>query len=400
MSANGCVPKISFYDYENIFRGLYLIDKTTDHFKPKELKEHAVFVREEKCIVFHNVCINTTASTQIHLHNSSLVPADISAKIISSEAATFDIGPKKLEILPYSDGSINIRFTPTKIQNYTGTLDVQLIMPNNFKSQSAQYKLSGEGRIPEIRILEPFCEGSVFKNFVYNPTLVGKSAVKPIVFENIGDFPCRAIIEVSEDVDDVFSLVLDEAIPLLNYYSLTETNNMKHQTAVNLIPGEKATLGLNYCPKKCGTDKCTIKLHVQFNPFELYIINVEAQCFVEDIIIEGLPTTNPFIQKSKTSMISMGTMSYCTNYLIDFGNSFLNSLQKMKFKIMNQSTVDIYKFEFRAISDVTFIPSIGHLKPAAKKEVIVTFLSSDPVSHIQVSLNLLHNLLISVIIYT
>lgn len=65
-------------------------------------------------------------------------------------------------------------------------------------------------------------------------------------------------------------------------------------------------------------------------------------------------------------------------YEINFGYPLINTLEKKCFKIINTSSSSTYKFEFPSYDKLLFIPAIGHLKPNATKEVIVTFLSKEP----------------------
>lgn len=68
-----------------------------------------------------------------------------------------------------------------------------------------------------------------------------------------------------------------------------------------------------------------------------------------------------------------------TKYILNFGRTYLNTLQKQKFKIKNISEKNNYKFEFLPTNDVVFIPTVGHLSPLSTKEIIVTFMTTEPV---------------------
>lgn len=393
ISVDSVLPTINFTDYEFMFKEQFIVDKLSDFVTPKEINEHSLFIKDENTIMFNNDCIDTTASARIHLNNPSLVSADVTAKIVLKGDAQFSVSPPKIEILPYSHGSFEIKFTPELMKTYSGTLELSLLLPAGFKTESAIFNLRGEGKVPQITLIEPNITDELAADLVFNPTLIGKITVRPIIFENTGEFPCKVLVEISNDEQGNFSLVIDEIKQLLCYYN-NEDNNMLHQTSLTLIPGQRANVGIKYNPVKLGEDYCKVRLHVIHNPFEVHVINVAADSFTEDVILEGLETTfetNPMENANSESRISIDLNShctlnsYCTNYVMDFGNSFLSTLQKKRFKIINQSTTDTYKFQFLVINEVSFIPTLGHLRPGAKKEVIATFLSSDPVSYVKVS---------------
>lgn len=81
------------------------------------------------------------------------------------------------------------------------------------------------------------------------------------------------------------------------------------------------------------------------------------------------------LSESKHSNIDLSS----TKYILDFGSCYIKNLQKCRFKIYNQSSEFIYKFQFKSISEVTFTPSVGHLRPLTRKEIIATFMSVEPI---------------------
>lgn len=194
----------------------------------------------------------------------------------------------------------------------------------------------------------------------------------------MGDFPCKVIVEINSVTKEMYSLILDDALPFLNDFSQPEY--MRHQTAINLLPGQIANIGVRFAPEQAGSHTCRLKMHVMYNPFEVYVIDVSGDCFVEDVILENLPTCSDQ-HPSKSSFGLPEAEPYCTNYIVDFGNSYLNDLQKMRFRIINRSEKDMYKFEFKSVPEVVFTPTVGHLRAGTRKEIIMTFLSADPVSY-------------------
>lgn len=371
ITASGVLPTVQFEDTSYIFKELLCVDKYGDIGSTKKLNGHAIHIKNDNTILFNNVCINTALSKNIRFKNTSLVAAEIFVKV--NDQSVFTASPEKVEILPYEDGIVTVTFSPKAMQMYNGSLDVTLLYPLGFKAPAVSYILKGEGRVPEIMVLEPESteEG---RNIRFNPTLVGKSSVKTIAFVNSGDFPCKVIIEIAKDEGDAFSWRLDEVIPFLTYYNPEDLKSTKHQTTVLLTPGDFARFGLGYTPLDVDVNSCTVRLHVIHNPFETQTINVLAESFTEDVIFDGLETTMYETECSSDHDI------VSTKYIMNFGQSFIKNLQKLRFSVINQSKDYTYKFQFKTIPDISFTPSVGHLKPQSKKEIIATFLSSEPVS--------------------
>lgn len=103
-----------------------------------------------------------------------------------------------------------------------------------------------------------------------------------------------------------------------------------------------------------------------------------AESFKQDIIIEGLPT-------GSSSFLEAGDFQYVSAfYSLNMGENFINTLRQKRFKISNTSLDKTYRFEFTTYDKLIFVPSMGHLKPLATKEVIASFLSKKPINCVKV----------------
>lgn len=111
--------------------------------KPKEIKDHTVFIINDRTILFNNVCINTTAKTKVYFRNTGLVPGFVNAKTSTNY---FQVTPEQKEILPYSDESFTVSFTPTMMESYTANLEFQIQLPASVAARGTSVKLKGEGK--------------------------------------------------------------------------------------------------------------------------------------------------------------------------------------------------------------------------------------------------------------
>lgn len=103
-------------------------------------------------------------------------------------------------------------------------------------------------------------------------------------------------------------------------------------------------------------------------------IKVTAEGYYEDVAIDGLPVVPVKIETSKTSFYESEL-----GYDLNFSFGYVDVLQKKCFKISNHSTEIVYRFEFPTYDKLVFIPAIGHLAPNSSKEIICTFLTTEPI---------------------
>lgn len=82
--------------------------------------------------------------------------------------------------------------------------------------------------------------------------------------------------------------------------------------------------------------------------------------------------------------VSSTSFPVSLTYKLDFGNRFVNKIYKKNFRIVSKSANQHLRFRWSANPNVVFTPSIGHLKPLACKEIVATFLPSEPANYVDV----------------
>lgn len=95
------------------------------------------------------------------------------------------------------------------------------------------FNITGEACVPQIFILEPYGAGD-FYDMHFLPTFYGCSTTKEIAFKNIGNIPCKVIVEICEDSLDQLSLIpTEETLPYLNLWNprgkITSNNYFYYQ---------------------------------------------------------------------------------------------------------------------------------------------------------------------------
>lgn len=63
-------------------------------------------------------------------------------------------------------------------------------------------------------------------------------------------------------------------------------------------------------------------------------------------------------------------------YVLDFGAVCISETKRVMFKICNQSTINLYRFEWISDENITLNPIAGHLSPGHDKDIVASFCSN------------------------
>lgn len=252
-------------------------------------------------------------------------------------------------------------------------LKVTYTCPPSHPGKTLNVKIYGKGHLPEIEIIEPVVnESSNTSEISFNATLLGTCSCKDVRFKNVGTITCSVILEIADDIHDVFSLVpKNDTIKLLKMWNTEISSSLKHTNLVTIKPEETAAFELQFNPKFDLLFTCALKLHVVQNPYEEINIAVTAYAFDEDITIDGLPAK--VVSISPDSSVKPSLM-----YELDFKSCPVHVFRKKCFRIMNHSKNHTYKFEFANTNVLSLIPAVGHLKPQFSKEILCTMIAREP----------------------
>lgn len=119
----------------------------------------------------------------------------------------------------------------------------------------------------------PVIESKASPEIFFNATLMGTCSCKDIKFKNVGEIACAVLLEICDDVHDVFSLLpKNDTVKLLKIWNADLATTMKHTNIVNLKPDEAAGFELQFVPRFDTLFNCTVKLHIVDNPFETIFV--------------------------------------------------------------------------------------------------------------------------------
>ncbi|XP_036144321.1 LOW QUALITY PROTEIN: hydrocephalus-inducing protein [Monomorium pharaonis] len=397
---------------------------------------HTVFARQEKCLYFRYVNLFHIHTTYFVLHNRNVIPADVELTLLADsftpktmKSNTFILTPERERIPPMSHKRFAISFNPTLIEACYAVFEIAVELPPHLQDEKFSIKLVGQACVPEVTIIEPPSGKRERTILNFGRTLVDNFHKKRFTFKNIGVIPAKVIVEIYEDPNCLFTFNICEDTRNLSSGQCYKINLSNDQyIVVRLMPEETRMLEVKFTPREIGKYESQVRLFIADNPYENLIIDLKGEAYTELIVLDGLELTNTRLnsvnerresksrRSSKPNSTAEGNRDckkiqkkkiqkyfhcslLCDLYLtastpralpisliykLDYGYCFVNKIYRKNFKVVNKSMNWYLRFQWSSHPNVVFTPSIGHLKPQTYKEIVATFLSSEPTIYIDV----------------
>ncbi|KAG5323149.1 HYDIN protein, partial [Acromyrmex heyeri] len=381
LSVNSCIPSVNLQDLDSIFHENHIVNHIEDFICSKEIGTHTIFARQEKCLYFRHVSVFHTHTAYFVLCNQNVIPADVKLTLLTDSFTpktmrpdTFVLIPEREHIQPMSHKRFAISFNPTFIETCYAIFDVAVELPPHLKDEKFFVKLVGQACVPEVTIIEP-------------PSTKRERTVL--------NFGRTLYILNSINLNSIYLLIVF-------IFSLNMSND--RCIVVRLIPEETVSLEVKFTPREIGKYKSQVQLFITDNPYENLTIDLESETYAELIVLDGLELANTKLKSvnekresnaklrrssksnSTTKVSTPPTLPVSLIYILDYGYCFVNKIYRKSFKIVNKSINQYLRFQWSAHPNVVFTPSIGHLKPLTCKEIVATFLSSEPTIYIDTCL--------------
>jgi len=270
------------------------------------------------------------------------------AAATSKDALAFSVQPSSWDIPPHEHRYVSVFFNPKEMSSYTSFFKALVVDALNVETKELTFKVCGAGTLPCVTILSPkdrVVGGSLPVDF--GTIQVHKTRSIPLVLENNGIVPATCLFEM-ERVPDVIFAPADGSL--------------------TLQPGEKKTSNIIFKPLNAGPLSLPIRMTVMQNPYENTTINLSGMGLSRDICLEGLQAAAavdtplegivfPELNLDNPSQSSLGT--------------------QVSFSIVNTCTSPL-RFKWATHPSITFTPSVGHLAPGAKKDILARYLTATP----------------------
>ncbi|CAL7939802.1 unnamed protein product [Xylocopa violacea] len=404
---NSCIPTVDFQNLDSIFQENHVVDRIQDFDCPKNIGPHTVFAREEKCLYFRHISVLSTHVTCFTLYNRRIVAANVAVRFmeesltpVTAKSNTFLVEPRNEQIPPMSCKVFTVSFTPHIIETFRGAFEATVVLPANLEADRLHVKLVGESCVPEVAITEPAHGARETPTLCFVRTLIDETSRGYFAVENVGFIKAKVIVEIDGDQEDVFLFnACVDTMRLLQVWEDYCDESHDRCAVVRLAPGNVARFKVSFSPTEIGKHRGKIRLHVIDNPYENLAINLEGECYVESIVLDGLPFEENKrkvsigtrdghkprrVSSKQNSLVSASSnpmFPVSLTYILDYGLCFISKMYKKTFKIVNKSTDRWFRFQWNVHPHVVFVPSIGHIKYLTSKEIVATFLASEPTNH-------------------
>ncbi|XP_069696767.1 hydrocephalus-inducing protein-like [Periplaneta americana] len=384
LMALGCVPTVDLKDVESIFEEHHICQNLSEFICPPKIYSYCVYVKDDGKLIFNGACVGIEMTARIRIRNKELVPCDITATVNPHNKRTsrdsnshlmFTVRPAKVTVAPYSTEYFTIIFKPEAMETYVSYLEIAIDSAVPGKKEKCSIKLCGEGNIPQVAISVPMSDENDGKlNIHFQQTLLNEVSTKQFDVKNVGIISCDVILDLLKNITGCFSLFpTQETIPLMK--TLKPEKPVQHPIMISIIPSQTASILVCFEPSELGCFRAEVKLTVVKNPFESMYINIYGESYREDITIEGLE-----LPESKVWAQKRGEEPKPPLYHLDYGFCYIDKMKKRCFRIINHSDVDTYRFEWESHPNILFTPTVGHILPSTTKDIVATFLSSEPVN--------------------
>ncbi|XP_014206280.1 hydrocephalus-inducing protein-like [Copidosoma floridanum] len=407
LTADVCVANLDLENLHEVFTSSHIVETLDDFSCPNEFGQYTVFEKTSKCLYFYHVCVGCNYTTEIKLRNSSAVNGTVLIEIPENSASngTFRVDQSRFSIPSMSTRSFSIIFAPKFLGDSSNTLLIKLDLPESIKPKNFSIDLKGVGCVPQIRLIEPVVNGSDVPVINFGLTFVSATTIKVCKVKNVGLVSAEVSLQFFTNQDAAYKVVLNERD------DKTVTDHSSSNLCFGILPEEVVDVRVAFLPTKSGKYEGRLQCSVQHNPYEVIEVNLVGEGFLRTIILENLELVDELsinLRKSasknsrdsqKSRKVSLRTGSSMTKlesksrdlspltYKLDYGNCFLNQIQKVAFRIVNKTLDRFFRFEWDSLACLICTPAAGHLGPNSFKELTATFLALEPTALNQIPLS-------------
>ena len=138
---------------------------------------------------------------------------------------------------------------------------------------------------------------------------------------------------------------------------------MSPRTAAAKAPAKKGAPVVEAKVDDTPDFESALTMSVLYNQFETTVVKLLGRSFMEDLAFDNLPND------SQDELV--------------FGDMDISDAagQQLGFTLLNQSST-VLLYSFPSHKDFTLSPAVGHIPPLGSKDVVLTFLPPEPVSHL------------------
>ncbi|XP_068021950.1 hydrocephalus-inducing protein homolog [Melanerpes formicivorus] len=390
--AESCLPAFVVDDIEAIFEGHQIC--SSSNLCPglqRGQEQQGVFLTDQRKFLFPDVLVGQRATARFSICNRNRVPCDVllsikasPRKLKSRPGQVFQVDPAQLCVPSCSQAFATVTFSPQKVQRYQCTFEACLDAqrsPAAGRAQSLSFEISGEGKVPEVRVLRP-----ARRDRRGNPLLLfrklplGAWEKLPLVLQNSGPVPAQVLLDLLDE-EGAFSLkarpstkCLYQAVGMED--SAGEERKL-HTASLLLQCGQAAELEVLFRASLPQRLEGKLQLAVLDNPAGASTIRLLGAGCQEDFSLDNIQglVADREEENLPESSLEEDSLEAAPGHHIQFGACALGTPCSVTFSLTNRSREQALRFQWLPEAPFHFCPQVGHLHAGCAKDVTVTLQS-------------------------
>ncbi|RHY53725.1 hypothetical protein DYB38_002829 [Aphanomyces astaci] len=361
LNGESCYPGINTTDMESLFEEQAVVrtfglgdSSTTSHeFRPRN---QPMFAHVEKLFDFGAIVVSKNVVERYKISNPTKVLASVNFTIqggtgkeeekekVDEDANAFSVQPSVWDIPPHEHRYVNVHFKPTAMRMYRALFTASVVDGADPATSRLQFDVCGEGTMPCVTIESPTVRdpSTGVLTLAYGRVRVGKSKELPLVVRNDGIVPATVLFSLPSST-----------------FSFPDCNN-----AVTMAPKTSQAFQVTFKPVKAHDSDdspcvASLKLSVQYNPFEDTVVKLTGQGYREVVVLQDL-------QNDDEDAVHFEDVD--VDHMTDD-----KPAEEKTFVLANHSA-DIVRFTWPTHHvNIKFVPTIGHVLAKSQKQIRVSF---------------------------
>ncbi|KAK6174452.1 hypothetical protein SNE40_017727 [Patella caerulea] len=387
--AEACIPAINAEDIGTIFEEHRICKNLSIWQSTNQVESGGIYGEEEKKFVFNNVIVGRKAKARFKICNNNKVPCDVvftlkpvTGKGAAKQVDIFEVEPSRTQVPNHSHMYVTIMFTPPSMQSFSAIFDASIegLTQNQARGKNLSFEVCGEGNLPRISIFKPTVRNKRGQPLLlFKRTLLNRTESMPIILHNDGSLPSKVDIDLI-DPDEVFTLVATgQTKAILGDLNDEEAKKKPHTASVVVNVGESATFEGIFKPSASQRYQAHVRLSVIDNQYEDSVIQIVGEGYEDDITIDNIQTVIHSIEpEQEEGNMADDDVAAAKPNLLKFGDTYLNEPRTLTFTMTNHNASDCVRFQWPDHPDLKFVPQVGHLHGGCKKDIAVTYKTTEP----------------------
>ena len=378
IKGESCIPGIETQDVQSIFEE-HLVIASLDHFAPvayESSNNSRTFNYSivDKQFNFGPVVASLEAGdaeveemhkavANLKITNPTKVPCSVNYALKArqtedaSSESPITLSPSEAYIPAHEHRYVTLTFNPKAIGTFLSTFEAVVDKGIDGVTRCFSCDIRGEGTLPHI-IVEGTSIPSSGAPFTL-PTVLfprihqGRVRQKALVMKNTGMIPAKFRFEMLEDEENAFRL--------------SSSAGISEGKWIEMKPKQSIGLTIDFSPKEPKTYSRSIKIEVQKNPFDSQTISLQGECYTQSLSFENLP-------ENREDEIHLPDLPIAGEPYETIFSVVSHAQQRIRFAFseVHQCLAEGEKDE-RDNKGITFSPSIGHLEPGKRKDIVLSF---------------------------